>query len=283
MQSPQSPCYVPRTDTKFDSQMAISKPKDPALVVQYRVCKALILRDIRTRFFGNGLGYIVAILWPLTHIGLLLLAFYYAGRTAPIGDSLVLFFTTALIPALGVRYISRFTLASVIQNKPLTAFPIVKFMDIILARCILEAAAFCCVVALLAVILFLLGETVQPEYPVGAAEAFLTTVLLGLGMGAFFGVIAIKMPGISIPFMLAYIVLYMTSGVIFIPSALPQQVIVVVSWNPVLHAVEWMRESYYLGYNSAVLDKEYVVGIGLGFLFFALLMEKTFRSMLMKH
>lgn len=283
MQSPQSPCYVPRTDTKFDLQMAILKSKDPVLVVQYRVLKALILRDIRTRFFGTGLGYIIAILWPLAHIVILLLIFYFAGRTAPVGESLVLFFTTALIPALGVRYISRFTLTSVMQNRPLTAFPIVKFMDIILARCILEAAAFCCVVALLAVILFFLGEPVQPEYPIGAAEAFLTTVLLGLGMGAFFGVIAIKLPGILIPFTLGYIILYMSSGVIFVPSALPQQVLDIVSWNPVLHAVEWLREAYYLGYNSPVLDKEYVISIGLGLLFSALLMEKTFRSMLTRH
>ncbi|HMO29417.1 ABC transporter permease [Enterovirga sp.] len=263
--------------------MALTKSRDPALVVQIRVFKALILRDIRTRFFGNGLGYIIAILWPLTHIVVLLLIFFFAGRTAPFGDSLLLFFATALIPALGFRYMSRFVPMSVLNNRPLTAFPIVKYMDVILARCILEAAAFCCVAALLAAILFFLGEPIQPEYPIGAAQAFLATLLLGLGVGAFIGVIAIKLPGIMLPLILIHVIMYVTSGVLFIPSALPQQAAAVVSWNPVLHAVEWMRESYYLGYQSTVLDKEYLIGCGLGFFFAALLMEKVFRSFLTRH
>lgn len=269
--------------TKCEPQMGLARSKDPAVIVQYRVLKALILRDIRTRFFGNGLGYIVAILWPLTHIVALLLIFYFSGRIAPYGDSIYLFFASALIPSLGFRYMSRFIIFSVGQNRPLTAFPLVKYMDIILARGILEAAALCCVAALMALILFFLGEPVMPENPIGAAEAFLATLLIGLGFGAFCGVIAIKLPGIILPVILIHVVVYLTSGIIFVPAALPEQILDIIYWNPVLHAVEWMRESYYIGYVSPILDKEYLLGSGALFLFMAMVIEKAFYSFLTRN
>ena len=37
---------------------------------QRRVLFALMLRNIRTKFFGNGLGSLVAVAWPLSHITL---------------------------------------------------------------------------------------------------------------------------------------------------------------------------------------------------------------------
>jgi capsular polysaccharide transport system permease protein len=46
------------------------------LTTQGRVLYALMLRDVRTKFFGNGLGFIaLSIFWPLVHILILLLIY----------------------------------------------------------------------------------------------------------------------------------------------------------------------------------------------------------------
>ncbi len=43
-----------------------------ALNRQGRVIYALMLRDVRTRFFGNGLGFLgLSVIWPLVHIVIL--------------------------------------------------------------------------------------------------------------------------------------------------------------------------------------------------------------------
>jgi capsular polysaccharide transport system permease protein len=59
---------------------------------------ALMLRNIRTRFFGNGLGYVLTMAWPLSHIFILVIIFTVMGRAAPYGDSPALFVATGVVP-----------------------------------------------------------------------------------------------------------------------------------------------------------------------------------------
>src|SRR5271168_654845 len=65
---------------------------------QRRVLSALMLRNVRTRFFGHGLGYLMYIAWPLSHILIIVAMFVVAGRTAPYGDSVALFIATGAFP-----------------------------------------------------------------------------------------------------------------------------------------------------------------------------------------
>ena len=74
---------------------------------QRRVLNALMLRYIRTRFFGNGLGYLVGSLGRC-HIswfssGYLL----FMGRATPYGDSTVLFVATGVVPFMTSSYLAR--------------------------------------------------------------------------------------------------------------------------------------------------------------------------------
>lgn len=256
--------------------------RDASVVVQFRVLKALILRDIRTRFFGNGLGYVVAILWPLTHIALLLVIYSVLGRVPPYGGSVFQFLAIALVPTISYMYMARFMMMSVTMNKPLLNFPIVKLLDLIVARALLEMVTACCCAALLAGILFVLDEPVAPRDPVQAVLAFLSTLLLGFGVGALFGIAASKTPGMMLVALLLNVLTYATSGVLFMPDAMLEEVRYIFSFNPVLHAVEWMREAYYVGYVSMVLDKSYLVGFGAISLVLSLVIERVLRAFLLR-
>ncbi|WP_204265481.1 hypothetical protein, partial [Enterobacter hormaechei] len=39
--------------------------------------------------------------------------------------------------------------------------------------------------------------------------------------------------------------LYLSSGVIFLPNFMPQQIYDILKWNPVVQVVEWVRTGYY--------------------------------------
>src|SRR5271154_1627922 len=83
---------------------------------QRRVLLALMLRNVRTRFFGNGLGYLVAIAWPLSHILIIVAIFTLSGRAAPYGDSVSLFIATGVVPFQTFSYLSRFMMLFVISS-----------------------------------------------------------------------------------------------------------------------------------------------------------------------
>jgi capsular polysaccharide transport system permease protein len=69
-----------------------------------------MLRNIRTKFFGHGLGSLVAIAWPLTHIIILVGIYGFMGRTASYGDSTALFIATGVVPFQTFAYLARFML-----------------------------------------------------------------------------------------------------------------------------------------------------------------------------
>src|SRR5262245_9176347 len=108
---------------------------------QRRVLFALMLRNIRTRFFGNGLGYMIAIAWPLSLILIIVAIFSFSGSAAPYGSSVSLFIATGTVPFMIFSYLSRFMMLAVIHARPLLAFPEVKVLDILLASALLEVLA----------------------------------------------------------------------------------------------------------------------------------------------
>jgi capsular polysaccharide transport system permease protein len=252
------------------------------LRTQGRVIYALMLRDVRTRMFGNGLGFLAfSVGWPLVHILVLIVIFSVTGRAAPYGDSLVLFFAAGLVPMMTFMYMSRWIMLGLILNRPLLAFPIVKVMDVLLARAFLEAMGSCMMTASLCTILSFLGVDFVPRDVAEASFAWGAAVLLGLGMGIINAIIAMAFPGWITGYSLIIIVFYMSSGIMFVPDALPEIARYYLSFNPVLHAVEWMRSAYYPGYGSLVLDKTYLLYWGIGTVFVGFGLERLLRGRLL--
>jgi capsular polysaccharide transport system permease protein len=249
------------------------------LRTQGRVIFALMLRGMRSRFFGNGLGFLVASVgWPLVHMLILLAIYLLTGRIAPYGDSVVLFFATGLIPFMAFNYISRWTMVGMFFDKPLLAFPAVKVTDLLFARVFLEILGSCITAMSLLVILWIGGIDFMPRDIVQAAFAFGAAILLGTGVGMINAVIATAFPPWFTGYVLVQIILYASSGILFVPDSLPEIARYYLSFNPVLHAVEWMRSAYYPGYGSLVLDKTYLLGWCVCTIFGGLALERLIRG-----
>jgi capsular polysaccharide transport system permease protein len=249
-----------------------------ALQQKANVMSAVILRDMRTRFFGHGLGFIIVVLWPLAHMVLLLTVYLFLGRRTPYGDSMLLFFATGLIPTLSFLYVSRHMAMSLIGNKPMLMFPAIKATDVLFGRAALEIVASFLAVVLMFLFLVLNGENPIPHNIPSAAFALMATIFVAIGVGIFIGALSLLAPGIVIIYSLFTIVIYLLSGTMFVVSALPAEVGEALAWNPVMHGVEWMRTAYYPDYPKHYLYVGYMLTFGLIAWFVGLGLERVLRT-----
>ena len=250
---------------------------------KWSVMRAVMLRDVRTRFFDHGLGFLIVVLWPLAHLVVLLLIYKLLGRTSPYGDNLDLFFATGLVPTLSFMYVSRFMALSLVIHRPMLSFPVVQPSDILFGRALLEMLASCIMAFLTFMFLIALGVNPVPVDLVAAASAFGAVLLLAVGVGMVAGVIGAIFPFFVTIYTLSTILAYILSGTLFVASALPAQISVVLAWNPVLHSVEWMRAAYFLGYPEQILDPTYLIGFALASIFVGLLLERLLRPWVLEY
>lgn len=253
-----------------------------AMNQKFNVMKAVVLRDMRTRFFDHGLGFLVVALWPLAHMVILLGIFHFAGRQAPFGESLNVFFATGLIPTLLFMYVSRFMSLSILLNRPMLAFPVVQVLDILMARAYLEVVAGFLTLIFMFTILLIFGENPWPYDPAQALMAYLATVLLAVGVGILVGVVAMFFNFAVTLYALLLILAYFSSGTLFVAPYLPDAIAIPLSWNPITQSVEWMRTAYFETYPDRLLDRSYLVGCGLLALFGGLVVERLCRRIMLE-
>lgn len=242
--------------------------------VYAHVIRALILRDMRTRFGGSHWGYAVLVLWPVAHIFVMVAIMAFRGQPSPMGDSPLLFVATGCVPALTFQYISREVMKAVIMNKPLLYYPQVKIFDVMLARLIVEIVKGFTGLLIVLAILAALGVDPIPSDPTMAIGAYCAAILLGIGIGAVNIGIVSFFPGWILGYIAVTISVYLSCGIFYLPHMLPDQLYTIMKWNPMVDIVEWTRLAYEPNLGVEV-DYLYVLLFGLSALSFGLLLERT--------
>lgn len=226
------------------------------------VLNALMLRDMRTRFGASLWGYAVIVLWPCAHVFMLIAIYTFQKLPAPLGDDRAQFFASGAVPVLVFQYISREVMKSVITNRPLTYYPQVKLFDVIFARILVEIVTGFLALTVIMSVLVIIGSSPIPVRPFSAMCAYLAAIILGIGVGTINVAIIGFFPGWMIGYALVSILLYISSGVMFLPSYLPEKIYYWMKYNPVLQIAEWMRSSYY-PYAELQIDYLYIIICGL--------------------
>ncbi len=251
-----------------------------ALQSKKRVMNAVILRDMRSRFMNHGLGFLIVPLFPFAHLFALTSIYFVLGRHAPFGNDVVLFFAISIIPSLIFMYVSRFMSISLVANRTMLAFPKVQILDVIFGRALLEIAGIMLSCVGIFVVLLMIGSNPSPIDPLQVLMALFSIILLSVGMGILVSLIAIKLSFVATIWSISMILVYLLSGFFYVPSYLPEQIGYPLSWNPIIHATEWMRSAFYLGYPDQFLDKQYLVSWAFGSAFAGLLLERLLRNKL---
>ena len=73
------------------------------------------------------------------------------------------------------------------------------------------------------------------------------------------------------------ILCWITAGMALNPETMPAEIGYYLSWNPLMHRIEWIRSAYYADFPAHLLDKTYVISFGAGTLALGLIMERTLK------
>ena len=249
-----------------------------ALRMQLRVIVALVLRETRTTFGNSTLGYLWAIMTPALGVALLVSIFNFAARQPPFGQSLALFFATGLLTFDFYSKLSNKIMTVIDANKALLLYPVVTETSTIIARFVLITNTYFVIMWIFFGSLVVFGLANSPSFPIQLSLAFLAIALLGLGIGLMNMMIMSIWQSWSRIWPIINRPMFFISGIFYVPSLLPDYALKYLTWNPVLHLIEWVRSSYYPNYDSRVLSCSYVIILSFLFIFIGLYAERFLRN-----
>ncbi len=248
-----------------------------AAATRVRFVGALILREARTRFGRAQLGYLWASAEPIAMVATFSLLSVALGHLPPYGDSLPMFFALGTLAFLFYRRVVQFCASAFDANQALLNYPIVKQIDTLLARALLEVATCLFTAGLILAVIVVAMRQPMPVHLEAMAAGIALLVLLGFGQGTINAVIGSYFTSwrqieavISRP-------MFVLSGVFFVPDRMPPKVVSYLAWNPVVHGIEMVRYGYYPDYRSPTLDVGYLFFWALGLTVVGLAAERAMR------
>jgi capsular polysaccharide transport system permease protein len=252
-----------------------------ALRLQVRVICALILRETRTRFGESRLGYIWALLEPISHVAILSLLYLTMMRRPPIGTSMMLFFLTGIIPYFVFDKNAQRLSGALNANRALLHLALVKNVDVIIARALLELGSTMVVLLLLLAGLASLGELEHTSFdPLILGHAVLLLWLFGLGIGSINAVLNSIVKSWDQVYKMVTRPLYLLSGVFFMVERIPPPFGTYLRYNPIIHGVDLFRSAFFPGYGRYTTDVEYLTACALGTVIVGFSLERVMRKKL---
>lgn len=258
------------------------KPRG-GLRVMYAAVRALLLRELQTRFGEYRLGYLWVVLEPLFNIGIMV--FFFGSlmkRTLP-GIDYEVFLVNGIVPFFMFRLGVTQALSAAASNQGLFSYRPVKPIDALLARNFLELFLSFTTYIFFTCIVLWLGFTVS----FGAIpQLFAYWVLLFIFVIAFsliFMVIGDFSKEVSKFLTVIFTVLYFLSGIVYSIHLVPTQYQYYLLFNPIIHIVELMRHAVAPSYPLVSgISLAYFLKWLVGSLFLGLLLYKRFERRMVK-
>lgn len=245
--------------------------------IQRRVIHAVMMREVRTRFGRNRLGYLWAFVEPIFWVVTFAAVRYMMGARPPAGMDMLSFLATGVITFILFRTTVNHSMASILGNRPLLFYPQVRPLDIALARSLLEGATLAAVFVVLLSANGLYQGQLRIDDALSVIAGLLLAWLLGVGLGLFCMGLSVYSAAVERIVPIVMRPMLFISGVFFTASELPDDLRAVLLYNPVLHAVELVRDGWFREFHSDHFDLAYVIGWILLFGYLGLLLERFAR------
>lgn len=244
------------------------------LEVQHAVIKALFMREIKTRFGKYRLGYLWAVLEPAAHLMVMVGIFgYIMHRTMP-DISYPVFLINGIVPFFIFSNITNRCINAIEANQGLFNYRPVKPIDTVIARAGLETIIYIIVYVLLMYLLWCMDEKFLVQNIIVLTSSWFFLVLLSCGLGLIFMTISSMYPETEKFLPIAIKPLYFISAVMFPLHAVPKEYWPLLTWNPLVHAIELGRESIVQGYDSSGVSLSYLAFSSMFIFFIGLLMYR---------
>ncbi len=219
---------------------------------------ALLMREIKTRFGANRLGYFWAIAEPVAQAAVIAAIFTLLGRNSVSGIPVALFMFTGILPYKLFSKLLPQLSAAVSANKALLAYRQVSAIDPIIARVLIEVATFVLVYLVIFSIMGWLGFNVIPSDILALFAASALLILFGLGLGLLLCVAMSYWQDTKKLVSMIMRPMFFISGIFFAATMIPQQYWYLFSWNPIFHAIELSRDAFFISYISPIGSWQYL-------------------------
>ena len=245
-----------------------------------RTILALLLRESRSRYGQRSAGYVWALIAPMILLVVMIQVFSAIGRPTGAGESMVVFFLTAIIPIRLWRGSVTRGGNAIRSNRTLMRYPQVNAFEVVTARTLLESLTMFLVLVVFILIMFAffgLPFSAWIDRPLPLLGAIGATVLLCYGSCFLSSQIGrIFEPWNELTGPIGRIML-LTSGLWFTMGSLPPEFLALVQYNPMAHIVEWIRDAVIEDFRSDLFNPFYPVALGAIFLALGLFIDWLHR------
>ncbi len=246
-----------------------------------RVLEALIVRDILVLHSRSGMGYLWALAHPLAYIATIGAVYAFVGHQAPFGISTLGFLATGIAAYINFYVRIQSAVASAVRsNVSLFYFrgvtPLVLITAAVLREFLTSLVVFVIIIAAIAVY----EGSLQINDPLTILAAVSCLSLLGMIVGAFFGLAELAVPAIKLGEVVLARAMLFFSGALFLANMLPPRLREWALLNPMLHLIEFVRDGYFTSYHSLYANWHYPLSfIIVGIAFTMVLLHATRRFM----
>ena len=225
------------------------RPKRTPWEIQRAVLFALIQREMKARFGGRWLGAFWVLFEPIAHLSYLMVLFGVIRERIIPGVPFVMFLLTGVIPFIMFRSVSLRVMGSVDGSRGLFGYRQVKPIDPIVARATLDVLLYGIVFVIFLAVFGWSGLKWLPDHPLEVFVSLAVLITFGFGLGLLFVVLTDDFPKVRVFIRLAYLPMYLISGVIFPTANLSQDALDWLLWNPLLHLMEDIRGAFFDEYQ----------------------------------
>lgn len=258
------------------------KPRG-GLVVMYSAIRALLLRELQTRFGQYRLGYLWVFLEPLFSIGLLVLLFgTIMQRTLP-NIEYEIFLINGIIPFFMFKSGVIQALGATQANKGLFSYRPVRPIDALLARNILELLLKFIAYAFFSITFLWFGYSISFDYIPQLLFYWILLFIFMVSFSLIFMVVGDFSKEIGKFISSMFLIVYLLSGIIYSIHIIPAQYQEYLLWNPLIHIIELMRNAVVPTYSLVPgIDIYYFISWIIGSLFFGLILYTRFEKRMLQ-
>jgi len=228
---------------------------DSALSVQLRLIVALVLRGLVSEVGSTWTGVVAILVRPAVLVLLFYVLYSVFHRLTPQGMPLLAFLVTGWL----AWFLFMRTFSPPGGSSALLLFPHMTPLDLQIAAAVLQWFIYTFVFLLFVGGALLIERSAPPANPLYVIIAFWSIAVVGALVALSFFAIARVVPVIELLVTPIRRIGHLVTGIFFTAADTPSSVLPYMSWNPLFHSIELMREAWWPAYVSPIADAWYVL------------------------